>query len=140
MVRHYKRKREVHYDPTNMETAVKAVKDKRLSLRKAAQKYKSLPWLIMLKVHILEIRWPARNSGELLAEWVDQVADWGWPIGLVTLQLMVKNILEKNGIVAKRLKNYTPGEGWMRNFVKRNNISRRAASNIKRARVKVDKV
>ena len=135
-----------------METAVKAVKDKSLSLRKSAQKNN-------IKKCTLADHVEGKHTGtlgsqqeipvniaELLAEWVDQVADWGWPIGLVTLQLMVKNILEKNGIVArrlekngivaKRLEKNTAGECWMRNFVTRNNISRRAASNIKRAKAK----
>ena len=75
---------------------------------------------------------------EELAQLVDRVAEWGWPIGVIQLQLMVKDIVEKNGIKSKRFKNNIPGEGWIRNFVRRNNISKRAASNIKRARAKVD--
>ena len=84
-----------------METDVKTVKDKSLSLRKAAQKYN-------IKKSTLADHVEGKHTGilggqqeipvnikELLAEWVDQVADWGWPIGLATLQLMVKNILNK---------------------------------------------
>ena len=33
------------------------------------------------------------------------------------LQLIVKNILEKNGLVSKHFKNYNSGEGWMRNYL-----------------------
>ena len=37
------------------------------------------------------------------------------------------------GIVSKCFKNNMPGDDWISNFVKRNQLSKRAASNIKRS-------
>ena len=42
------------------------------------------------------------------------------------------------GIVSKCFKNNTPGDDWISNFVKRNRLSKRAASNIKRSRSAVN--
>ena len=41
-------------------------------------------------------------------------------------------------IVSKCFKNNTPGDDWISNFVKRNRLSKRAASNIKRSRSAVN--
>ena len=38
------------------------------------------------------------------------------------------------GIVSKCFKNSTPGDDWISNFAKRNRLSKRVASNIKRSR------
>ena len=47
--------------------------------------------------------------------------------------LMVKDILDKNRVIEKRFKTNLPGDDWLKGFTKRNNLSKRAASNIKRS-------
>ena len=46
---------------------------------------------------------------------------------------MVKGILDKKRVIEKIFLNNLPGEIWVNGFIKRNNLSKRAASNIKRS-------
>ena len=69
---------------------------------------------------------------------IDDLAEWGYPIGKLEIKLMVKDILDKNKVIEKRCKNNLPGNDWINRFVKRNRLSKRAASNIKRSRAAVN--
>ena len=51
---------------------------------------------------------------------------------------MVKDILNHNKIVEKRFKDNNPGDDWVNNFLFRNKMSKRAASNIKRSQADID--
>ena len=75
---------------------------------------------------------------ERLAKMIDDPAEWGYPIGKLEIKLMVKDILDKNRVIEKRFKTNLPGDEWLKGFTKRNNLSKRAASNIKRSRAAVD--
>ena len=75
---------------------------------------------------------------ERLAKTIDDPAEWGYPIGKLEIKLMVNDILDKNRVIEKRFKTNLPGDDWLKGFTKRNNLSKRAASNIKRSRVAVD--
>ena len=68
----------------------------------------------------------------------DDLAEWGYPIGKLEIKLMVKDILNNNKIIEKRFRNNLPGDDWVNGFVKRNKLSKRAASNIKRSRAAVN--
>ena len=84
---------------------------------------------------------PRPLSGEVekqLANMIDNLAEWGYPVGKFEIQIMVKDILDKNQIIEKRFKNNLPGDDWVNGFAKRNNLSKRAASNIKRSRAAID--
>ena len=72
-----------------------------------------------------------------LAELVDVVAGWGYPLGSLEIRLLVKNYLDTLGVVSPVFINNLPGERWMRRFAERCNLSARVASNIKRARASV---
>ena len=69
-----------------------------------------------------------------LAEMIDVVAGWGYPLGSLEIRLIVKNYLNTLGVVSPVFVNNLPGERWMRRFAERCSPSARAASNIKRAR------
>ena len=70
---------------------------------------------------------------KLLAETVDAVAEWGFPVGRKEVQLMVRYLMQSKG----RDVGQGPGDDWFRGFCKRNKMSKRAASNMKRARSSV---
>ena len=69
---------------------------------------------------------------------INELAEWGYPIGKTEISLMVKNILDKSKIMEKRFKNNIPGDDWVNAFAKRNKLSKRAASIIKRSRAAVE--
>ena len=75
---------------------------------------------------------------EILARRMDAVAEWGWPIGRFELKLMVKDILDRQGVTSTCFSENTPGDDWVENVVQRNKMSKRAAANITRARAGVD--
>ena len=54
------------------------------------------------------------------------------------INLMVKDIVNKSKIMEKRFKNNIPGDDWVNAFAKRNKLSKRAASIIKRSRAAVE--
>ena len=72
------------------------------------------------------------------AKVINELAEWGYPIGKTEISLMVKNILDKSKIMEKRFKNNIPGDDWVNAFAKRNKLSKRAASIIKRSRTAVE--
>ena len=72
------------------------------------------------------------------AKVINELAEWGYPIGKTEISLMVKNILDKSKIMEKRFKNNIPGDDWVNAFAKRNKLSKRAASIIKRSRAAVE--
>ena len=67
---------------------------------------------------------------------LDSLADWGFPLGFWEIRLMVKALLDGQGVVSKWKDNY-PGKDWTYSFRKRHNLSARMASNIKRARAEM---
>ena len=72
------------------------------------------------------------------AKMINEQAEWGYPIGKTEISLMVKDILDKSKIMEKRFKNKIPGDDWVNAFAKRNKLSKRAASIIKRSRAAVE--
>ena len=54
------------------------------------------------------------------------------------MKLLIKGYLDKRGRVAVAFKNNIPGDDFIRSFMTRNNLTRRTAGNIKRARAKVN--
>ena len=72
------------------------------------------------------------------AKMINELAEWGYPIGKTEISLMVKDILDKSKIMEKRFKNKIPGDDWVNAFAKRNKLSKRAASIIKRSRTAVE--
>ena len=72
-----------------------------------------------------------------IAELADTVAEWGFPLGPMEIKLITKDLLDSKGEVS-RCQDNMPGDDWFAGFMKRNKMSARFASNIKRSRSKVD--
>ena len=127
----------------NMELAIQEIPNKTLSIKKAAKKYdlKKSTLYDHLKKNMKSVGVPRALSYMIkkrLAKMIDDLAEWGYPVGKLEIKLMVKDILNNNKIIEKRFKNNLPGDDWVNGFVKRNKLSKRAASNIKRSRAAVN--
>lgn len=66
--------------------------------------------------------------------------DWGYPIEPVTLRLLIKEFLDRQGKVVRTFKNNLPGRDFVYRFLKRHSksLSARMCQNIKRARAAVN--
>ena len=75
---------------------------------------------------------------DAIATMLDQVAEWGFPVGRFELKLIIKNIRHNHCQDVSCFRDNTPGDDWINNFIKRNQMSKRAASNIKRSHADID--
>ena len=73
-----------------------------------------------------------------LSKMIYEQAEWCYTIGKTEIKLMVKYIVDKSKIMEKRFKNSISGNDWVNGFSKRNKLSKRAASNIKRSQAAVN--
>ncbi|KAG5883883.1 hypothetical protein JTB14_007771 [Gonioctena quinquepunctata] len=82
----------------------------------------------------------AVRSGLSLIKAEEQFGDWGFPLTLYDIRLIVKAFLDRFGRNEYRFKNNMPGSDFVMTFLKRhqNTSSHKMCQNIKRARVKVD--
>ena len=94
----------------NLILAVEEVKQKKLSLKKAAEKY---------------------DIKGRLAKMIAELAECSYPIGKTEIKLMAKYISDKSKIMEKRFKNSIARDNWVHAFAKRNKLSNIAPSNIK---------
>ena len=67
------------------------------------------------------------------------MANWGFPVDLFDLRILVKSYLDKRGVNVMRFSNNMPGVKWAQLFMKRHRhiLSRRVSENIKTARARV---
>ena len=79
---------------------------------------------------------PAEDE-KAVAELIDTVAEWGFPLGLMEIKLIVKDLLDSNDEVSQCQNNMT-GDDWFAGFMKRSKMSARYACNIKCSRSKFD--
>ena len=148
MVRHYKPKRNPKrpYNSCNeddIDKTIEAVANS-LSLRKAAIEFgvkrSTLSDQINLK-HKKAIGRPAELTPDeetLLAEVIDILADWRYPVGKEDIALMVRDLMNAREIKNSQFRNNTPGDDWVANFIERNNLRKSQACNLKLARAAVD--
>ena len=128
MPRNFERKRPI--DATRLERltdAVNAVKNNPMSIRKAAAEFN-------VNRSSIEHRLKKEVGGvgratvlsvmeeRMLAKLIDDVAEWGFPLGRVEIKTMVKSLLDKKG-VKSRFSNNRPGDDWFDKFKKRNKLS-----------------
>ena len=71
-----------------------------------------------------------------LALTLDSVAEWGFPLNKMEVRILVKGYCDRRRM--KRFKNNLPSEDWVKAFINRTTMVKRAAGNIKRARASVD--
>ncbi|XP_043226388.1 uncharacterized protein LOC122383728 [Amphibalanus amphitrite] len=67
---------------------------------------------------------------------INQLAEWKVPLSEIDIRLLVKNYLDRQGKLT-RFKNNMPGPDWMKLFMRRNNLTARAAENVKPSRAGV---
>lgn len=80
------------------------------------------------------------NDQNALAMCLCSAGDWGFPLTLYDIRLIVKAFLDRSGRNEYRFKNNMPGPDFVMSFLKRhqNTLSNKMCQNIKRARAKVD--
>ena len=79
---------------------------------------------------------PAKDE-KILADLIDAIAEWGFPLSFNEVRYLLKYLLDEEGLVTK-WKDNIPGWDWLYGFRKRNKLSARMASNIKRSRAQVN--
>lgn len=139
------------YTDENLRNAIKAVQEKKISLRDAAKRYgiptSTLALRAKKKSTYEKAGRPCLLSAteeETFIEHLNLVASWGYPFDFYDLRLLVRSYLDKKGVQETRLTNNLPGRDWATNFVKRhkNDISNRLSANIssKRAMMTSEKL
>ena len=74
-----------------------------------------------------------------IAKRFDLLCEWGFPVTSDDLKYIVKSFLDSSRIQScSRFKDNIPGNKWIKNFLRRNGLSRRNVSNIARRRASVD--
>ncbi|XP_064596806.1 uncharacterized protein LOC135463478 [Liolophura sinensis] len=131
--------------PDKLEKAVKAVKDGKLSVRKAAARYN-------VKRSTLQDHVSGRHLGKqggqpalsleeenLLTDRLILCGKWGFPLTLMDLRLFVKSCLDRRGKTVRAFRNNIPGPEWAKGFMKRHQkqLSERNSQNIKLARAEI---
>lgn len=132
-------------NPSDMEKALEEVKNGK-SLRKCAEKYS----LSVTTLHRhLKLGSQLRKRGgqtvlsaeeeALIVDRIKTCSDWGYPIDSLTLRLLVKDYLERQGKIVRQFKNNCPGTDFVVSFLKRHKevVSSRMCQNIKRSRAAV---
>lgn len=133
------------FSDEQLASAVKAVKDDGLSLRKAAEQYgiSRCALTAAVKGKPNKVGRPCILSPleeNQLVECVTLAGKWGFPLTSFDIRLIVKGFLDRSGRTEKRLKNNMPGIDFVESFMKRHDkeLSNRLCQNIKRNRAAVN--
>ncbi|XP_046689276.1 MFS-type transporter clz9-like [Homalodisca vitripennis] len=89
-----------------------------------------------------KVGWPCVLSEEeqvRLAECVSLAGDWGFPLNMLDIRLIVKGFLDRSGRNKKRFKNNMPGVEFAMAFVQRykSKLSNKLCQNVERSRAAV---
>lgn len=132
------------YDTDNITEAVRVISNKLVTVKEASKFYK-IP-ISTLKDKVRG-KHPRSHGGqqvfcpeeeEAICENLILVANYGIPLSYIDIKLFVKGYLCNQKREVKRFKNNTPGDDWVRSFVKRNRqLTQRMCQNIKRARAQL---
>ena len=125
-----------------IQRAVVAIKEKKLSFRKAAESYhvaKSTLW-DHLNRKVPTKYGPPRKLTDFeeraIVEVIQQCADWGAPFTKTQVRNLIKYYCDKRGINIFKSSNL-PSLHYVNDFIRRHQLSMRSAGNIKRARSSV---
>lgn len=141
--RKIRRGKYVRYDEGTLKEAVSRVNDGEISQARASKLYGIPQATISRKVNGKQTKPNGRqtvfSAGEetLIAQFLNEVASWGYPLGYDDLRLVIKGHLDKRGVVEKRFKKNLPGNEFIRGFMKRNKLAARKAANSRVARSSV---
>ena len=65
------------------------------------------------------------------------VTEWRVPLNTLELRTLVKSYLDKIGLIDNVFKDNMPGLDWIYSFMKRHNLTKRVADNVKRSRAQI---
>ena len=138
------------YKDPNTETIIKDIEDLNngMSFRNCSEKHNLSVTTSTLHRHFKTGSTLKKRGGQttLTAEeeavMVDRLkvcSDWGYPVDSLTLRLLVKDFLERQGKPVYKFKDNTPGPDFVASFLNRHKefLSARLWQNIKRSRAAV---
>lgn len=81
------------------------------------------------------------DEEKMLVNHLQVCGDWGYPVDIITLRLLIKDYLDRQGKRVKKFKENLPGRDFVYSFLNRhrNDISSRMCQNIKRCRAAVSR-
>lgn len=149
MPRTYKRKigarGYVNYTQERLNQALDDIKEKKLSIRKAAEKYgihRNTLWSKIKEKHQKTPGHPKVFTDEEEKSFEGHIitlSRFGFPVNIFDLRSSVKGYLDKRGRIVRCFKNNLPGVEWVKSFLSRHpQISQRIAQNISHARAATD--
>ena len=126
------------YSKNDLAKAVSEVKAKKLTQRQASENYGIPLGTINNKVHRKHEKKSGGQSAflseeeDILVAHILTLSDWGFPLEVVDLQVLVKNLLQKTRKTIKVFKNNIPSQDWVRCFIKKHKdeIAQRMCQNI----------
>ena len=132
------------YSIENLEKALQDVKKGLKSIRKAAVHY-GVPYATLNR----KLKAPTKNihggqpcltktTEDLLVKTLSVMAEWRVPVDSLDIRFIVKSYLDKRGIVDTRFNDNLPGIDWVTSFMKRHNLTKRVADNVKSQRAAVN--
>jgi len=68
---------------------------------------------------------------------IELQTEWKIPLDGFDIRCLVKEYLNSVGITDARFRNNVPGTDWLKNFIRRHNLTRRLADNVKPARADI---
>ena len=150
MPRNYKKRQDgvrqyANYTEESLAEAVAAVTNGSLSQRKAQERYNIPRSTLQNKLgakHKKNIGTPTvftHHEEEIFTTRCIILCNWGFPVNLLDLRMIVAGYLTKQSRVIKKFKNNIPGDDWARNFMARWELSHRLVTNIRRKRAKITK-
>ena len=125
-----------------MNEAVKEIKCKKITLRKASSVYKMLLGTLSNKIndkHSGKAGHPTAFTEYEEASFVSHiksVALWGFPFDMLDLRVLAQTYLNSKGRIVKQFRNNLPSAEWAGSFLRRHKseLAARTCQNIKRAR------
>lgn len=134
-------------DPDNLAKAIAAIKTKKLSIRKAAAKFKIHYSVVYRHLKNKNLKpqggQTALNPNEeaFIVSRLKICGDWGYPLDSFALRMLIKNYLDMSGKTIKRFNNNFPGKDFAYSFLKRHkkDLSHRMCQNVKRSRAAVSR-
>ena len=143
MVRNYKRKTVTTYTDQDIIRAVRAVRLRNQSIKSAAKEH-GVPYGTLqnrLKDRH-EKAWGGQtylplDFEEHLLEALDRLVEWKVPFDPYDIRCLVKCYHDSAGLTHLKFANNMPGNDWVYSFIRRNNLTKRVADNVRAARAEV---
>uniref|UniRef100_A0A336M092 CSON009423 protein n=1 Tax=Culicoides sonorensis TaxID=179676 RepID=A0A336M092_CULSO len=137
-----------NYSTQELEKAVTAVKNGKMSQRKAALMY-GIPrstiqnWMksnVKLKTGGQTVL--SYETEQELVGIIQVTSDWGYPLESIEVRKLVQSYCNANKLNIRQFKENLPGINWFRNFLRRHKdlLSLKKAQNIKRSRAEISPI